>query len=107
MAADGGESTKAAIRERLAKAVGGKWLELAKDLMEDTQKYTEKKAGAGYAVSEGMPLSDTVLQAAIIKCRYGCSAAAVQTLMGAPPVPPTPDIYKQVGDLFCEMPLTE
>ena len=36
LAADGGESTQAAIRERLAKAVGGKWLELAKELVDDT-----------------------------------------------------------------------
>ena len=71
------------------------------------KKHIEQKSGPGEALHDGMPLSDAVLQAAIVECRHGCSAAAVQTLMGAPPVPPTPEIYKQVGDLFCTMPLTE
>ena len=107
MAADGGESTQAAIREILAKAVTGKWLERAKELVDDTKRHSGMTSSSGEPQHDGQPLSDVVLQTAIVKCRHGCSAAAVQMLMGAPPVPPTPEIYRQVSDLFCTMPLTE
>ena len=59
--ADGGESTQAAIRERLAKAVGGKWLELAKDVVDDTKRHAAKKPSSGEPQHDGQALPDAVL----------------------------------------------
>ena len=95
------------IRQRVRKALAGKWGDLVSECVEEQVAQQRPSSSTGMAsLSTGGRgpdgrLTGAAAQAATLKGRTGSLRGAVDVLVGGPPVPPGPAADAAVKKLFC------